>query len=116
MKDTLDGYSLGEQMRNDQEAADHQMIDAAIGRFDKGIEAAKDTVTDTLKRGENMLKRARNSTEGYLEDAIHEVRHNPVSAVALAFAGGVFSAGILALVWNLTKGPAKSSSVDESVE
>ncbi len=93
MKATLDGYSF------DLDGADQQMIDAATERLDRGVEAAKDTVTDTLQRAENMLKHARNSTEGYVEDAIHEVRHNPVSAMALAFAGGAISAGLLVLLW-----------------
>jgi ElaB/YqjD/DUF883 family membrane-anchored ribosome-binding protein len=116
MKDTLDGYSLGEQIKTDQDAADQEMIREAIGHINKSFETAREDVSDTLKRGENLLKRARNATEGYVDDTTHEVRHRPLSAVALAFAGGAIAGGLLAIAWTRAKKLPEITSVDERVQ
>jgi hypothetical protein len=116
MRDVLNNYSLSEQIRIDQDAADQDIFNEAIGLIDKSFEAAKEIVSDTLKRGENLLKRGRNSAEDYMEDAIHEVRHNSLPAMTLVFAGGALTGGMLALLWKRTKRLQKSSDADESVQ
>lgn len=72
------------------------------------LDDAKDAVSAKLEDGkfaaERMLKRGRYAAEDGLEEAVHNIKRNPLGSVAIAFAAGA-ALGFLAP--RVTKMPAQ---------
>ena len=59
----------------------------------KNVDRAKAAVSDTIEDGkmaaERLMKRGRYAVENTLEQRIHEIRRNPMKALALTFTSGL---------------------------
>jgi hypothetical protein len=101
MNETLE-HNTTEQRTPSQAACQQASVEEAMKeatmRVEKGFEAAKEAVSDTLAHGERLLRRGRNSAEGYLDDFTHQVKHNPLFSLALAFGAGAIAAGLFTLM------------------
>jgi ElaB/YqjD/DUF883 family membrane-anchored ribosome-binding protein len=101
MKTTVEDYRTEQPVapeRDCQEESIQEAMKKAAERVEKDFETVKEAVTDALVRGERLLKRGRNAAESYLEDADHQVRHNPRSAIAVAVAFGAIAGGLFVLL------------------
>jgi ElaB/YqjD/DUF883 family membrane-anchored ribosome-binding protein len=101
MKTTVEDYRTEQSVapeRDCQEESIQEAMKKAAERVEKGFEAVKEAVSDTLVRGERLLRRGRNAAESYLEDADHQLRHNPRSAIAMAIAVGAIAGGLFVLL------------------
>jgi ElaB/YqjD/DUF883 family membrane-anchored ribosome-binding protein len=67
-------------------------INETLKRMEESFKASKAALTDTLEEGklsvEKLLSQGRDTAEGYVYDARHQIRHNPVSSVAFALGVG----------------------------
>lgn len=68
-------------------------------RVEKGVKQVKTTASETLEDGkvaaERLLKRGRYAVEDGVEEAAHQIKRNPLTALAIAFAAGA-ALGLLA--------------------
>ena len=104
MKSTLDDSRIDErtEIRPEYEALAQDEIKDAVGRLEKSFDASRAAISQTLEEGrisaERLLRRGRDTAEGYLDDATYQVKRNPGTAVALAFGAGAIAGALFGLV------------------
>lgn len=84
---TCAGTCLGSELRD------------AASRVEKRVHKAKEAVSETLADGkiaaERLVKHGRYVVEDGVEEAVHQIKRNPVRSLAIAFAAGA-ALGLLA--------------------
>lgn len=85
------------RMESQAESVEAAMKEA-VERVEKSVTTAREALTDTFERGERLLKSARYAAEGYMDDAVYHVRHNPRSTLAIAVAVGAIAGGLITLM------------------
>jgi hypothetical protein len=121
MRTTLEDSSIDERTdaKSDVDAASiREEINEALKRMEKGLNESQAALSETLEEGkisaERILRRGRHVADTYLDDAMHQIKHNPQAAIALAFGVGAVAGVLFGLLAprGKSKGMLTSSGAD----